>query len=623
MATVDQSRSEVMDIMAFKEVLDMYKSESGQLLKLYNDVMACEEDTNGKLSSPLLKNALKRGNTLLTRGLPHEMGRLKLKPTLVVTGPPNAGKSSLINELLGGTVLTASQIRCDTRLVRLVYGEKNRVILTSYTGEVLREEQITKRAIPRDFLEIGGDDETDLHNRSHVVTVELQNELLSTGIGIVDFPSLIAHREPLDEILARRLQDVEPIILYVIDGNDHLNHQVRDDITQLRRKQWEIIFVVTKMESKDDAADEISALQNKKESAYGSLIQNGFLPPDVKMNECSHFHGISNWKVKEFRRQKLTGDNPFINDFVNFQRAIYQITASLTRSIFFRAGQALKLALSNDTEFVKNQVSDSSDVQLRLKSAFGESTRLENQVFQSAMTRVKENKVKVRANVEKIVRDLSDNIEHVYGEEVRVGLLSARNSSVENGRQEQNIEDHVKATVNDKIDNELSQLIAALMKNEDDILCKFAESMTKLQMDCSWQSVERLNYFIIRNYKPPMVRFKPLSWIANFQSWMHEWCMWLFSFVNNDAGERRRYNAKAKQLLASIDTDSLSEDTYTGILSHIRQCKEQYKAWQSRLESSIDSGQVAISMDVKVLGEWETEMANLMTQVESVIQKEK
>lgn len=47
------------------------------------------------------------------------------KATLLVVGQTNSGKSSFVNELLGGSFMPTSEVPCTSRIVRLKYSEEN------------------------------------------------------------------------------------------------------------------------------------------------------------------------------------------------------------------------------------------------------------------------------------------------------------------------------------------------------------------------------------------------------------------------------------------------------------------------------------------------------------------
>lgn len=47
------------------------------------------------------------------------------KATLLIVGQTNSGKSSFVNELLGGSFMPTSEVPCTSRVVRLKYSEEN------------------------------------------------------------------------------------------------------------------------------------------------------------------------------------------------------------------------------------------------------------------------------------------------------------------------------------------------------------------------------------------------------------------------------------------------------------------------------------------------------------------
>lgn len=49
------------------------------------------------------------------------------KSTLLVVGQTNSGKSSFVNELLGGSFMPTSEVPCTSRIVRLKYSQENYV----------------------------------------------------------------------------------------------------------------------------------------------------------------------------------------------------------------------------------------------------------------------------------------------------------------------------------------------------------------------------------------------------------------------------------------------------------------------------------------------------------------
>jgi len=56
------------------------------------------------------------------------------KSTLLVVGQTNSGKSSFVNELLGGSFMPTSEVPCTSRIVRLKYSPDNYVQVMGYVA---------------------------------------------------------------------------------------------------------------------------------------------------------------------------------------------------------------------------------------------------------------------------------------------------------------------------------------------------------------------------------------------------------------------------------------------------------------------------------------------------------
>ena len=66
------------------------------------------------------------------------------KSTLLVVGQTNSGKSSFVNELLGGSFMPTSEVPCTSRIVRLKYSEKNyiQVCDTPFCLKLFKKERL-------------------------------------------------------------------------------------------------------------------------------------------------------------------------------------------------------------------------------------------------------------------------------------------------------------------------------------------------------------------------------------------------------------------------------------------------------------------------------------------------
>ena len=95
----------------------------------------CSQDTQGfiDLMRQQLSDSIKAD--LITDAEKQRLSSYSAKKsTLLVVGQTNSGKSSFVNELLGGSFMPTSEVPCTSRIVRLKYSEENyyQVLLTEF-----------------------------------------------------------------------------------------------------------------------------------------------------------------------------------------------------------------------------------------------------------------------------------------------------------------------------------------------------------------------------------------------------------------------------------------------------------------------------------------------------------
>ena len=75
---------------------------------------------------------------------------------ILISGQTKAGKSSVINEILGSTVVTVAQTPCTSRLVKLKYGDVNNPVVKVIgdKGRVLSRDVMPKMSISSDIINL-------------------------------------------------------------------------------------------------------------------------------------------------------------------------------------------------------------------------------------------------------------------------------------------------------------------------------------------------------------------------------------------------------------------------------------------------------------------------------------
>ena len=157
-----------------------------------------------------------------------EVERLFLQePALIVVGQTNCGKSSIINEFLGTKALPTSDRPCTARIVRVTYSEEPFMKLQARDGRVLEEIDLEgKSRIPRKMIELQQEDRENTGMVSANLVAGLNIDFLKAGVDIIDSPGK-NENEVLDNLVNEQLENVLPVIIYVVDGHNLFTSQVR------------------------------------------------------------------------------------------------------------------------------------------------------------------------------------------------------------------------------------------------------------------------------------------------------------------------------------------------------------------------------------------------------------
>ena len=231
-----------------EETIECFKEIARKLSANANDAPIAAELTQTTLRSPSSSTAdlpledieLSLDDVQITVNLAEELYTPKEReqvcslfsqdPALIFVGQTNCGKSSIINELLGGNQklkLPTSDEPSTARIVRVRYGEKPGLKIQTKDGKILKECDLTgKKKIPRKEIELRQKQRQSAEFVQSTAIVELNNEFLKSGIDIIDSPGW-NENEALDNLVKEQLENSLPLIIYVIDGHNLFTIQVR------------------------------------------------------------------------------------------------------------------------------------------------------------------------------------------------------------------------------------------------------------------------------------------------------------------------------------------------------------------------------------------------------------
>lgn len=149
------------------------------------------------------------------------------RPSLIVIGQTNSGKSSIINEILGCKIVSTSDQPCTSRIVKMTYSKDNYIELVTQNGEQVLEKITLQKSlkIPRELIELKQEDRENPERVNAMIKAGFDVPFLESGVDIIDSPG--RNENPvLDDLVRKQLDSILPFIVYVIDGHNLFTAQV-------------------------------------------------------------------------------------------------------------------------------------------------------------------------------------------------------------------------------------------------------------------------------------------------------------------------------------------------------------------------------------------------------------
>ncbi|XP_013414054.1 dual serine/threonine and tyrosine protein kinase [Lingula anatina] len=242
------------------------------------------------------------------------------QPAIIVIGQSNCGKSSLINEILRGSILPTAEVPCTSKIVRLKHSREPYFQELDKDGNCIEgkpKETLTKKLkVPRSVVAVPGAERNDKSKVEGVVEVGFDHPLLEKGISIVDAPGF-SENATLDSLVTQCVEGILGVIIYVIDGQHGVRQQDRKKINELRKKvpRATIFYVCNKVEVNEKAlrmdqtaeeADLPRETPDKAAMTFKALAHSGLLDSETNTDDNPFFAAVS---VKDVHRSRKRGQN--------------------------------------------------------------------------------------------------------------------------------------------------------------------------------------------------------------------------------------------------------------------------------------------------------------------------
>ena len=204
-----------------EKAVEEFRVYSERASSLFHETVQCLEEM--KAEAKLSEDAI----TALTSSLNMEEMKnvLKSKTSVVFIGNRNCGKSSILNEVLGGSYLPVHENPCTSRIVKISHSMgDNTVRVVDKAGEEVQPVATFTKRVPKEYVVVCDREQSE--QLKYIVEIALNHPLLQSGIELIDSPGK-NENDALDDVVEEFFEKgTTPLVVYVIDGNEQLRPSV-------------------------------------------------------------------------------------------------------------------------------------------------------------------------------------------------------------------------------------------------------------------------------------------------------------------------------------------------------------------------------------------------------------
>ena len=315
---------------------------------------------------------------------------------LTVMGQFSAGKSTLINELVGKKVLPVNKTETTAVVTYLRYGAEERAELVYSDGTII------PCSIEETMQLEQNTDSPEKLEKLESINIFIPSELFSNGLIIADTPGV---NTVLKEHTEKTLQlfDASSRILYVVSGAMSLFD--KQFLTTIKNNGLKSLVVRTYMDTIDSCEDDLNKVMEKSTEQFSSFTDDPIFFTSSK-TQSSFYENIANLRTY------------LINTISN--QADEQLQASMTARLLHIAQQMLPLicqreqALSaildhKDAEFQK-QKSELEDKAEKLRQSLKKGKEKLGKRYEQLKV---EAAASLQVNTEQAINSLSDYIRQI------------------------------------------------------------------------------------------------------------------------------------------------------------------------------------------------------------------
>ncbi|KXJ21152.1 dual serine/threonine and tyrosine protein kinase [Exaiptasia diaphana] len=533
-------------------------------------------------------------------------------PALIVVGQTNSGKSSIINEILRSRIVSTSDQPCTSRIVKLTYSKEDYVRLVDRRGKTIEEFKPNDKKIPREMIELREGDRASENRVTAKIEAGFDIPFLKSGVDIIDSPGR-DENEALDELVRVQLKNILPFIVYVIDGHNlftALDKSVLDEINE-RKSDLDIFFVVSKIEpqeedssdeeeEEDDEDDDYESVQdNKKRRVFEQLVKNGLLTDDKEIKDQEYFHGLSAWKLSEYRRKKRKNPDwndphksykEYIDAFERFQSCLKNFSDTSLKASTRRSCQTLISVLQRCLYFFiekANSLKQNRDSVIAMLNRIEEEEKL---VHDNVAQQVEKHKSEIVDVMVQAIDDLKGTVPQEartfqYGEEfslpIRDGFVKSKEAVSQCRKQIQQL---VFNAVFKRIEVTLMKMFSTRDNFFEELeqRVKTIEEEAALDETTTYEASAALHNNLVKCYQVnPDIRSNGFSWEKLFKKFREI----LVAFLKHPratitgkvkVGDPEWKSKTALETISEINVPQVATELIKSLKSHFESCHNQF-----------------------------------------------
>lgn len=375
----------------------------------------------------------------------------------------------------------------------------------------------------------------------------------------------------------------------------------------------EIFFVVSKIEPKDsdssdeededdeeDGSERETVQESKKRRVFEQLVKNGYLSPDKDRDSNENFHGLSAWKLYEYRRQ--IKKNPQLKDpnnvykeytdaFDRFQSCLKTFAESCLKGCVKIACQKLIAVLSRCLYFFiekANLLKQNRDATLvMLKDIDKEVAILHRNVLQQVDKQKEEIKEVMASHIKALEKDVGETARSFsYSEEF---IMLGKDGYVSGTEAIKQCRTQIEQMVFNKVQKEIKTTLEAMFHTRDDFLKNLIEKMKTIEGE-AFSEEEDFNSAAETLHSNLVVCYEP-DYECNTGGWSFKRILkqigeWIKNFFKRPVitmkgkvkvGDPTWKEKLALDTLGAIDVSRIGEDLVKTLNTHFENCYGKFK----------------------------------------------